>query len=100
MQCHSSFICLVNIDMVYDTFRARSSEILEDQEAFRARAKPQAIYESEASKGRPLLPVVRAIETIVEELLQWARLMPKFGDRLTGHLLYEDDRSITYQNVC
>ena len=59
---------------------------MEDQEAFRARAKPQATYESEASKGRPLLPVVRAVETIVEELLQWAQLMPKFGDRLAGDL--------------
>ena len=64
--------------------RARCSEILEEQEAFRARAKPQTVYEAETAKGRPLLPVVRTVEAIVEELMQWARLMPKFADRLTG----------------
>lgn len=64
--------------------RARCAEILEDEEAFRARAKPQAVYDIDPAKGRPLLAVVRTVEAIVEELLQWAKLMPKFADRLIG----------------
>ena len=61
--------------------------MLEDTEAFRARAKPQATYSSDPEKGRPLLPVVRVIEAIVQELLQWAALMPAFADRLIGTIL-------------
>ena len=51
----------------------------------RARAKPQAAYNADPAKGRPLLPAAKAAEVFVEELLQWAALMPLFATRLTGH---------------
>ena len=51
----------------------------------RARAKPQAAYNADPAKGRPLLPAAKAVEVFVEELLQWAALMPLFATRLTGH---------------
>ena len=51
----------------------------------RARAKPQAAYNADPAKGRPLLPAAKAVEVFIEELLQWAALMPLFATRLTGH---------------
>ena len=57
--------------------------MLEDDESFRARAKPQAVY----APGATLLPAVNMLKTFVAELLQWATLMPAFSVRLTGPIL-------------
>lgn len=59
----------------------------------RARAKPQATYTADPAKGRALLPVVKQVETFVEELLQWRVLMPPYAARMTGELTIQFRRS-------
>ena len=58
--------------------------MLEDAEAFKARARLRSVYSSEVSKGRPLLPAAVQAERMVCELVDWAAQMPLFATQLTG----------------
>ncbi|KAK9815816.1 hypothetical protein WJX72_010122 [[Myrmecia] bisecta] len=69
---------------VYVDFRGRCTGMLEDPEAFKARARLRSAYNAEASKGRPLLPAALSAEKMIDELLDWASLMPMFATHLTG----------------
>ena len=58
--------------------------MLEDGEAFKARARLRSVYSSEVAKGRPLLPAAVQAERMVRELVDWAAQMPLFATQLTG----------------
>ena len=59
------------------------AELLQHAEAFRARARTRSVYVTEG-ESRPVLPVARTTEGMVEELLGWASQMPLFASQLTG----------------
>lgn len=58
--------------------------MLEDAEAFKARARTRAVYTPDPLRGRPLLPAALSLEAMVTQLLSWAALMPLFATHLTG----------------
>ena len=58
--------------------------MLEDGEAFKARARLRSVYSSEVAQGRPLLPAAVQAERMVRELVDWAAQMPLFATQLTG----------------
>lgn len=64
--------------------RGRCTAMLEDGEAFKARARLRSVYSSEVAKGRPLLPAAVQAERMVRELVEWATQMPLFATQLTG----------------
>ena len=64
--------------------RGRCTAMLEDGEAFKARARLRSVYSSEVAKGRPLLPAAVQVERMVRELVDWAAQMPLFATQLTG----------------
>ena len=64
--------------------RGRCTHMLEDGEAFKARARLRSVYSSEVGKGRPLLPAALQAERMVRELVDWATQMPLFATQLTG----------------
>jgi hypothetical protein len=58
--------------------------MLEDPDAFKARARLRSVYHEDVSKGRPVLPAALQTEQLVAHLLEWAALMPPFAVHLIG----------------
>ena len=58
--------------------------MLEDPEAFKARARLQAAYDPDLAHGRPVVPAGVAADVMMGSLMEWSADMPPFAAHFVG----------------
>ena len=58
--------------------------MLEDPEAFKARARLRAVYDPELAHGRPVVPAGVAADAMMASLMDWSADMPPFAAHFIG----------------
>ena len=58
--------------------------MLEDPEAFKARARLRAAYDPELAAGRPVVPAGVAADAMMGALMEWSGDMPPFAAHFIG----------------
>lgn len=58
--------------------------MLEDPEAFKARARLRAAYDPELAHGRPVVPAGVAADAMMASLMEWSADMPPFAAHFIG----------------
>ncbi len=61
--------------------------MLEDPEAFKARARLRAAYDPELAAGRPVVPAGVAADAMMGALMGWSADMPPFAAHFIGAVL-------------
>ena len=64
--------------------RGRCTKMLEDPEAFKARARLRAAYDPELAAGRPVVPAGVAADAMMASLMDWSADMPPFAAHFIG----------------